>query len=114
MPSAPKNTLKEVRDNIAAIHQALVELEYLCSGSLSKRRKLCGNLRCQCRKNPAARHGPYYEWGFIEAGRVRHRMLSPNRAELMRVAIANYRKVKKLLKDWEAETLRLIELNVPE
>jgi hypothetical protein len=114
MPPAPKNALKEARDNIAAIHQALVELEYLCSGSLSKRMKLCSNPRCQCRTDPAARHGPYYEWGFIEAGRVRHRMLSPKRAELMRAAIANYRKVKKLLKDWEAETLRLIELDVPE
>jgi len=114
MPSAPENTLKEIRDRIAAIHQALVELDYLCSGSLSKRTKLCSKPRCRCRTDRAARHGPYYEWGFIEDGRVRHRMLSPERAELMRVAIGNYQTVKKLLKDWEAETVRLIELNVPE
>ena len=114
MPSAPENTLKEIRDRIAAIHQALAELEYLCSGSLSKRTKLCSKPRCRCRTDRAARHGPYYEWGFIEDGRVRHRMLSPERAELMRVAIGNYQTVKKLLKDWEAETVRLIELNVPE
>jgi hypothetical protein len=114
MPLSPKNTLKEIRDNIAAIHKALVELDYLCSGSLSKRTKLCGNPQCRCRTDRAARHGPYYEWGFIEDGKVRHRMLSPKRAELMRLAIGNYRKVKKLLKDWEAETVRMIELNVPE
>jgi hypothetical protein len=114
MPPAPKNTLKEIRDNIAEIHRALAEVEYLCSGSLSKRTKLCGNPQCQCRTDRTARHGPYYEWGFIEDGKTRHRMLSPKRAELMRLAIGNYRKVKKLLKDWEAETVRLIELNVPD
>lgn len=114
MPPAAKDTLKEIRDKIAAIHQALAEMEYLCSGSLSERTKLCGNPRCRCRTDRAARHGPYYEWGFIEGGRVRHRMLSPRRAELMRTAISNYRTVKELLKDWEAETVRLIELSVPE
>lgn len=106
--------LKEVRENIAAIHRALAELEYLCSGSLSKRTKLCSNPRCRCRIDPAERHGPYYEWAFLEAGKTRHRMLSPKRAALMRLAIANHRKVKKLLKAWEIQTVRLIELNVPE
>jgi hypothetical protein len=32
----------------------------------------------------------------------------------MRLAIANYRKAKKLLRTWEAHTRRLIELNAPE
>ena len=31
-------------------------------------------------------------------------------ASLMRLAIANYRKAKKLLRAWEAQTLNLIEL----
>jgi hypothetical protein len=114
MPPAPKKTLKEVQDKIAAIHRALTELEYLCSGSLSKRTKLCSNPSCRCRTDRAARHGPYYEWGFMQDGRTRHRMLSPKRAELVRLAIGNYRKVKKLLKVWEEETVHLIELNVPE
>jgi hypothetical protein len=114
MSPAPKKTLKEVQDKIAAIHQALSQLEYLCSGSLSKRTKLCSNPNCRCRTDRAARHGPYYEWGFMDGGRTRHRMLSPKRAELMRLAIGNYQKVKKLLKVWEEETVRLIELNVPE
>ena len=32
----------------------------------------------------------------------------------MRLTIANYRKVKKLLPTWEAHTQWLIELNAPE
>jgi hypothetical protein len=39
--------------------------------------------------------------------------LTPEQAELMRLAIANNRKVKKLLKAWERQTLRLIGLSVP-
>ena len=114
MSSASKGSPKEVRQNIAAIHQALSELEYLCSGSLIKRMKLCSNPRCQCKTDRSARHGPYYEWAFMEDGRVRHRMISAKRADRIRQAIGNYRKVKKLLKDWEAETVRLIELDMPE
>jgi hypothetical protein len=61
-----------------------------------------------------ARHGPYYEWSYLKAGKLRHRTLSPKQAELMRLAIANHRKVKKLLRAWEVQTLRLIDLNAPE
>jgi hypothetical protein len=114
MASPAKTTLQKTRENISAIQQALSDMEYLCSGTLIKRTKLCGNPRCDCKVDPAARHGPYYEWGFLQAGTLRHRMLSPKRAALMRLAIANHRKVKKLLKAWEAQTVRLIELNVPE
>jgi hypothetical protein len=114
MAPTSETTLKEIQKHIAAIHEALSKMEHLSSGTLVKRMKLCGNPRCQCRVDRAARHGPYYEWGFVEAGKHRHRMLSPKRAEFMRVAIGNYRKVKKLLKAWEAETVRLMELNIPE
>ena len=112
--SRAHTTPKDIRKNIEALHEALCEMEYLSSGTLVKRMKLCGNPRCQCKVDRAARHGPYYEWGFVKDGKLRHRMLSPRRADLMRLAISNYRKVKKLLKAWEAETVRLIELNVPD
>ena len=114
MPSAVETAFEEVRENIDAIRRAISGLEYLSSGTLLKRTKLCSNPRCRCKTDPAARHGPYYEWGYLQAGKLRHRMLSPKRAALMRLAIANHRKVKKLLKDWEAQTVRLIELNAPE
>ena len=37
-----------------------------------------------------------------------------NEAGLMRLAIANHRKAKKLLRAWEAQTQRLIDLKTPE
>jgi uncharacterized protein YqiB (DUF1249 family) len=49
----------------------------------------------------------------LKAGRLQHRTLTPAQAELMRLAIANYRKAKKLLRAWEAHTQHLIDLNAP-
>jgi hypothetical protein len=51
---------------------------------------------------------------MLTAGKLRHRTLSPEQAELMSLAIANHRKVKKLLRAWEVQTQRLIELNAPQ
>jgi hypothetical protein len=114
MPPAAEVKLTEVQAKIAAIHKALSAVQYLASGTLLKRTKLCGNPRCHCASDPAARHGPYYEWSYLKAGKLRHRTLTPKQAKLMRLAIANYRKVKKLLRAWEVQTQRLIELNAPE
>ena len=88
-------------------------MEYLSSGTLLKRMKVCGNARCHCANDPAARHGPYYEWSYLKGGKLRHRTLTPKQADIMRLAIANQRKAKKLLRAWEAQTLHLIELKTP-
>jgi len=88
-------------------------MQYLSSGTLLKRTKVCGNPQCRCARDPAARHGPYYEWSYLKAGKLRHRTLTPEQAELMRLAIANHRKAKKLLRAWEAQTEHLIDLNAP-
>jgi hypothetical protein len=106
-------TLSEIQERIVEIHHVLLGMQYLSSGTLQKRTKRCGNPRCRCATDPTARHGPYYEWSYLKAGKLRHRTLTPKQAELMRLAMANYRKVKKLLKAWELQTLRLIGLNAP-
>ena len=95
---------------IAEIKRSLSALEHLSSGTLLKRTKVCGNPRCHCASDPAARHGPYYEWSYLNGGKLRHRTLRPEQADIMKLAIANHRKAKKLLRAWEAQTLRLIEL----
>jgi len=97
-------------EKIAEIKRSLSSLEHLSSGTLLKRMKVCGNPRCHCASDPAARHGPYYEWSYLKGDKLRHRTLTPDQADIMRQAIANYRKAKKLLRAWEAQTLNLIEL----
>jgi hypothetical protein len=113
MPPSDDEKAAKARAKIAAIQKSIAAMEHLSSGTLLKRMKLCGNPRCHCATDPAARHGPYYEWSYLKGGKLRHRTLTPAQAETMRVAIANYRKTKKLLRVWEAQTLNLIELAPP-
>ena len=103
-----KNT-ERARARIAQIRQQLRAIELLCSGTLLKRMKTCGSASCRCAHDPEARHGPYYEWGHMRAGKLVHRVVSAEQAEVLHEAIANHRRLKKLLRGWEAETERLID-----
>ncbi len=53
------------------------------------------------------------EWSYLKAGKRHHRTLTPEQAAIMRIAIANQRKARKLMRVWEAQTLNLIELTTP-
>jgi hypothetical protein len=113
MSRAVETKSTKSREKIAEIQRTLSAMEYLSSGTLLKRMKVCGNPRCHCASNPAARHGPYFEWSYLKGGRLRHRTLTPEQADIMRLAIANHRKAKKLLRVWEVQTLHLIKLKAP-
>jgi len=49
----------------------------------------------------------------MKGGKLVHRTLSPEQAEILKLAIANYRNAKKLMKDWEAATEQLINAQAP-
>ena len=49
----------------------------------------------------------------MKGGKLVHRMVTPEQAALLRRAIANYRKAKKLMKAWENETERLFDNEAP-
>ena len=100
---------RRAQQRIARIRAAIGAVDALCSGTLLQRTKLCGKAGCRCAQDPAARHGPYYEWGHMQRGRLVHRMVSPRQAARLRRAIQNYRRVRRLLRAWEAETVRIIE-----
>jgi hypothetical protein len=105
----PAHGRERASARIAQIREELSAIELLCSGTLLKRMKTCGSPTCRCAHDPAARHGPYYEWGHMKSGKLVHRVVSAEQAEVLRQAIANYRRLKKLLRGWEAETEQLID-----
>lgn len=109
MPKRPQRIATQARARIARLRQRLGTIEYLCSGTLVERMKRCGKPSCRCASDPQARHGPYYEWGHMHEGKLVHRSVSAEQAAVLRLAIANYRKVRELLRQWEIETERLIE-----
>lgn len=109
MPRRRAHVVKQARERIARIQASLNELDYVSSGTLLERMKLCGNSNCRCHRDPGGRHGPYYQWDHMKAGKLVHRNVSPQQAALLRRGIANYRKAKKLMKAWEDETERLMD-----
>lgn len=109
MARRPEAIIEQARARIARIRESLNAIDYLCSGTLLQRRKVCGKPGCRCAFDPDARHGPYHEWGHMKGGKLVHRTVSPEQAAILRLAIANYRKAKKLMRAWEDETERLID-----
>ena len=113
MAHRPETIIKNAHERIARIRQTLSEIDYLSSGTLLKRTKLCGKPNCRCAQDPSARHGPYFEWGHMKGGKLVHRLVSPDQAAILELAIANQRKAKKLMQAWEVETERLIDAEAP-
>ena len=97
---------RESLTRIAEIRERIAAFDYVCSGTLTHRTMRCGKSNCRCQQDPAARHGPYYDWTRLERGKLAHRMLSPEQANMVRSAIANFRQIRALLARWERETLR--------
>jgi hypothetical protein len=110
---SPNKVTAQARKHISRIRNMLAGIDYLCSGTLEKCFIKCGKPTCHCNEHPAARHGPYYRWGHMKAGKLVRRYVSPAQALLLRQAITNYRKVKKLMRAWEVETERLIDTEAP-
>ena len=110
-PSAKR--IAKAREKIDRIRQAFGELDTLCSGTLHMRMKVCGKPNCRCASDPSARHGPYYEWGHMKRGVLVHRSVTPQQADMLQQAIGNHRTAKKLMRAWEEETERLIDLEAP-
>lgn len=113
MSPRPQTIIKHARERIARIRETLSTIDYLCSGTLLQRTKVCGKPSCRCAQDPSARHGPYYEWGHMKGGKLIHRSVTPQQATLLQQAITNHRKAKKLMQCWEDETERLFDAEAP-
>jgi hypothetical protein len=109
MSKRPERIAMQARARIARLRERIGAIEHLCSGTLTERVTRCGKSGCRCATDPSARHGPYYQWGHMRGGKLVHRTVSTQQAAALRHAIANYRMVRKLLREWEVETERLIE-----
>jgi hypothetical protein len=76
MALTPKRSAEQARKRIEHIRAALPEFELVCSGSLVRRMIKCGKPNCRCASDKDARHGPYWQWGHMRAGKPTHRFVS--------------------------------------
>lgn len=112
-PSNAKNpTAREpcVGSSVERIRQAIADIDFVCSGTLSTRWKVCGKPNCRCAADPGKRHGPYHEWSRRLNGRLRHSVISEEQAAGVALAIKNHDRILALLKRWEAETTRSLRI----
>ena len=58
------------------------QLEYFLKGTVLKRMMKCGHPQCACHRDPAQRHGPYFEWTYKVNGKTVNVKLSPQAAPL--------------------------------
>jgi hypothetical protein len=95
----------EARRRIREIRREIVALGLVAAGTLRHRTKVCGKPGCSCAVDPAARHGPYYEWSRLEGKKLRQTAVPAAEAPALEAAMANHTKIKALLKQWEYWTL---------
>ena len=81
--------------------QELQQLDYFLKGTVLKRMMKCGQPNCACQRDPAQRHGPYFEWTYKVQGKTVNVKLSPQAAPLYQAATKQHRKLKAVLAKME-------------
>ena len=106
MSRSKKPSRVRVRERTRELRRTINRMDFVASGTIHKRTKVCGRQNCRCATDPAARHGPYYEWNRRQNGRLVHSITTPEQAALFTRAIQNYREIQQLLRHWERETAK--------
>lgn len=104
MSAEQKPSKKRMRARSQELRRLISRMDFVASGTVHVRTKVCGRKNCKCATDPAQRHGPYHEWTRSKDGKLLHRVVTPDQAQLLRCAIANYREIQVLLAHWEEET----------
>lgn len=110
MSTPPKNRTSRprLRQRTKQTRAAINGIDFVVSGHVHSRTKVCGRPNCRCADDPEARHGPYYEWSRREAGRQRHSIVTPQQAQLLQQGIDNHRRIQSLLGEWERSSVEEI------
>lgn len=100
MPPCKTPRPSPLRTSAQRFAEALREIrqvEYFLKGTVLKRMMKCGQPRCACHRDPAKRHGPYFEWTYKVRGKTVNVKLSAQAAPLYQAAARQHRKLKAVL-----------------
>lgn len=107
--SETPNELRRDEERRREIVAELGTLGFCLQGSLGVRYLRCGNPRCRCRQSPENRHGPYIYWTRKVSGRTVSRLLSAEQAERYRPWFEDGKRLRKLVRELEALSIRAAE-----
>ena len=94
---------------LARISAALAEIGFALPGSLVSRTTRCGKTGCRCQADPPELHGPYLSWSRAVNGQTITRAISPDQEQRYRSWFDNHRKIRELLGELEALSIRALE-----
>jgi hypothetical protein len=95
---------KELRDykkEYEGIKTRLLNIGFICKGSITERWLPCGNPNCACHKDPKNRHGPYYQLSWKEKGKTVSHFLSGDTVDLYREWMQNRRMLMDIIDEME-------------
>jgi hypothetical protein len=91
----------------AQITAEIAALGLCLPGTLSTRYLRCGNPRCRCRdEDRDQRHGPYHYWTRKVSGKTASKLLSAEQAERYRPWLQNGKRLRALVRELEALSIR--------
>lgn len=94
--------LSHYKSEYAATKARIMDIGFICKGSINKRWIQCGTKSCACRGDPAKRHGPYYQLSWKEKRKTRSHFLSSENVDLYKKWIENRRTFMSLIDQLEA------------
>jgi hypothetical protein len=92
--------LRALSGQIAAVKRELAKLEELRPGSLSRQYTVCGSAGCRCKATPPQKHGPYYHLSYTRKGKGGTRLIKRADLPAIRIALANYARLRNLVDRW--------------
>jgi hypothetical protein len=110
LSSSKQQSLLRYQHDYHQLKQELVKIGFVLQGSLTERRMQCGKPTCRCRREPKARHGPYYQWSWKDKGRTASVYLNQQQAERCREWIANQRELERVIQRMHHVSLRISRL----
>jgi len=99
----------ELEKKYQELQQQLLQIGYICSGSVISQQRKCGKPNCGCKEDQQKLHGPYYIWTRKEKGKTITRSLTDKQAEQCMECTSNYRKMQKIMKEMKEISIKIIE-----
>ena len=106
----PTDAERAELDRIAA---QLANAGFALPGTLLERHTACGKTGCRCQADPPRLHGPYHQWTRKIHGKTRTRRLTPEQAAHYRAWFDEAHRLRGLLNQLEALSLRIYERDHP-
>ena len=99
---------------IAKIKEEIAALGDLHPGAVSQQFNVCGNPRCRCKTDPAARHGPYYQLSYAWRRKSTTRFVRKEDLAEVRQQVRNYHRLRQLIDRWVTLAIVLSRLRLKE